>query len=205
MRKTIIRQVAALLGSVTLLLASGAAFAQTAPDSLVKSMVVDVLGVIKTSKDRRQLSAVVDKRVLPNFDFQAMTRLAVGRAWRDASVAQQQALENAFRALLVMTYSQALSQSSAGDTSVEVRPVAVTPADDEVTVKTVVKDASRKPFAVDYRLVKTANGWKVYDVVVENLSLVTNYRSSFASEIARSGMDGLIRALEAKNRQNAAG
>ena len=205
MIRTIVKNVATLLGAVTLMFAAGAAFAQAAPDSLVKSMVDEVLGVIKTTKDRRQLSEVVDKKVLPNFDFQAMTRLAVGRAWRDASAAQQQALENAFRALLVTTYSQALSQSSTGDASVDVRAAPIKPADDEVTVRTFVKDSSRKPFSVDYRLAKAASGWKVYDVVVENLSLVTNYRSSFASEISKSGIDGLIKALEAKNRQNAAG
>ena len=208
-----IKKLAAVLGSMALMFAVGA-FAQSAqssqstpgaPDAVVKSMVDEVLGVIKTNKDRRLLSEVVDKKVLPNFDFQAMTRMAVGRAWRDASPAQQQSLENAFRALLVTTYSQALSQSSTADASVDVRAVVVKPVDDDVTVKTFVKDSSRKPIAVDYRLAKAASGWKVYDVVVENLSLVTNYRSTFTNEISKTGIDGLIKALEAKNRQNAAG
>ena len=211
-----IKKLVAVLGSMALMFAAGA-FAQStqstqstqntqgAPDAVVKSMVDEVLSVIKTNKDRRLLSEVVDKKVLPNFDFQAMTRMAVGRAWRDASPAQQQSLENAFRALLVTTYSQALSQSSTADASVDVRPAVVKPADDDVTVKTFVKDSSRKPIAVDYRLAKAASGWKVYDVVVENLSLVTNYRSTFTNEISKTGIDGLIKALEAKNRQNAAG
>jgi phospholipid transport system substrate-binding protein len=146
---------------------------------------------------------VVEKKVLPNFDFQAMTRMAVGKHWREASPAQQQSLENAFRSLLVTTYTQALTQASNADQTVEVRPAPVKPADDDVTVKTFVKDPSRKPLAIDYRLAKAASGWKVYDVVVENLSLVTNYRSSFSSEITKSGLDGLIKALEAKNKQNA--
>ncbi len=191
-----------------LLLMSGAAteaFAQIAPDALVKSTVNEVLGVIKANKDRRVLNDVVEKKVLPHFDFQAMTRQAVGRHWREAVPAQQQSLENAFRALLVTTYTTALTQSSTADQTVEVRPLVVRPADDDVTVRTLVKDSSRKPLAVDYRLAKTANGWKVYDVVVENLSLVTNYRDSFNSEIGRSGIDGLIKALDAKNRVNAAG
>ncbi len=205
-----IKKIVAVLGSMALMFAAGA-FAQStqntqgAPDAVVKSMVDEVLSVIKTNKDRRLLSEVVDKKVLPNFDFQAMTRMAVGRAWRDASPAQQQSLENAFRGLLVTTYSQALSQSSTADASVDVRPAVVKPADDDVTVKTFVKDSSRKPIAVDYRLAKAASGWKVYDVVVENLSLVTNYRSTFTNEISKTGIDGLIKALEAKNRQNAAG
>lgn len=201
-----IRKLAAVLGAVMLMAgAAGTAFAQTVPDALVKSMVDEVLAVIKTNKDRRVLGEVVDKKVLPNFDFQAMTRLAVGRSWREASPAQQQALENAFRALLVTTYTTALSQSTGSDQSVDVRPTAVKPADDDVTVRTMVKDSSRKPFAVDYRLTKGANGWKVYDVAVENLSLVTNYRGSFQTEITKSGIDGLIKSLEAKNKQNAAG
>ena len=185
--------------------AAGMAFAQTAPDALVKSTVDEVLGVIKNNKDRRLLNDVVEKKVLPHFDFQAMTRQAVGRHWREATPAQQRSLENAFRALLVTTYTTALTQSSTADQTVEVRPLVVRPADDDVTVRTLVKDSSRKPLAVDYRLAKTANGWKVYDVVVENLSLVTNYRDSFNSEIGRTGIDGLIKALDAKNRANAAG
>ena len=201
-----IRKLAAVLGAVMLMAgAAGTVFAQTVPDALVKSMVDEVLAVIKSNKDRRVLGEVVDKKVLPNFDFQAMTRLAVGRSWREASPAQQQALENAFRALLVTTYTTALSQSTGSDQSVDVRPTAVKPADDDVTVRTMVKDSARKPFAVDYRLAKGANGWKVYDVAVENLSLVTNYRGSFQTEITKSGIDGLIKSLEAKNKQNAAG
>ena len=201
-----IRKLAAVLGAVMLMAgAAGTAFAQTVPDALVKSMVDDVLAVIKSNKDRRVLGEVVDKKVLPNFDFQAMTRLAVGRSWREASPAQQQALESAFRALLVTTYTTALSQATGSDQSVDVRPTAVKPADDDVTVRTMVKDSARKPFAVDYRLAKGANGWKVYDVAVENLSLVTNYRGSFQTEITKSGIDGLIKSLEAKNKQNAAG
>lgn len=201
-----IRKLAAVLGAVMLMAgAAGTAFAQTVPDALVKSMVDEVLAVIKSNKDRRVLGEVVDKKILPNFDFQAMTRLAMGRSWREASPAQQQALESAFRALLVTTYTTALSQSTGSDQSVDVRPTAVKPADDDVTVRTMVKDSSRKPFAVDYRLAKGANGWKVYDVAVENLSLVTNYRGSFQTEITKSGIDGLIKSLEAKNKQNAAG
>lgn len=179
------------------------AAAQMAPDALVKSTADEVLAVIKTNKDRRALVDVVEKKVLPNFDFQAMTRMAVGRHWREASPTQQQSLENAFRTLLVTTYTQALMQNTSAQQSVEVRPLAVKPADDDVTVKTVVRDSASKPIAIDYRLTKAGSGWKVYDVVVENLSLVTNYRGSFSSEIGKSGIDGLIKSLEAKNKQNA--
>ena len=201
---TMIKKFAALLGTA-LFLATGAVCAQSAPDALVKSTVDEVLGVIKTTKDKRALNEVVEKKVLPNFDFQAMTRLAVGRHWREASPAQQKSLENAFRSLLVTTYTTALSQSTSAEQSVEVRAAPVKPADDDVTVKTLVKESGRKPIAIDYRMAKASGGWKVYDVVVENLSLVTNYRGSFNGEIAKAGIDGLIKSLEAKNKRNAEG
>ena len=199
-----IKNIAALLGAMMVLTAS-AVCAQTAPDALVKSTVDEVLSVIKTTKDKRALNDVVEKKVLPNFDFQAMTRLAVGRHWRDASPAQQKSLENAFRSLLVTTYTTALSQSSTAEQSVEVRAAPVKPADDDVTVRTLVKESGRKPIAIDYRMAKASGGWKVYDVVVENLSLVTNYRGTFNTEISKAGIDGLIKSLEAKNKRNAEG
>jgi len=199
-----IKNIAALLGAMMVLTAS-AVCAQTAPDALVKSTVDEVLSVIKTTKDKRALNEVVEKKVLPNFDFQAMTRLAVGRHWRDASPAQQKSLENAFRSLLVTTYTTALSQSSTAEQSVEVRAAPVKPADDDVTVRTLVKESGRKPIAIDYRMAKASGGWKVYDVVVENLSLVTNYRGTFNTEISKAGIDGLIKSLEAKNKRNAEG
>jgi len=186
-----------------LMFTAGAAMAQTAPDALVKTTADEVLTVLKTNKDRRVLIDVVEKKVLPNFDFEAMARMAVGRHWREASPTQQKSLENAFRTLLVTTYTQALMQNTTSQQSMEVRPLTVKPSDEDVTVKTIVQDSARKPIAIDYRLAKAGGGWKVYDVVVENLSLVTNYRSSFSTEIGKSGIDGLIKALEAKNKQNA--
>ncbi|MBX9810066.1 MAG: ABC transporter substrate-binding protein [Burkholderiales bacterium] len=176
-----------------------------APDALVKATVDEVLSAIKQTRDKRALHELAEKKVLPHFDFQAMTRLAVGRSWRDASPAQQKALENAFRSLLVSTYTTALSQSAGSNQTVEVKPAQVKADETDVTVKTLVKEPGRQPIAIDYRMSKTPSGWKVYDVVVENLSLVTNYRGSFNSEISRSGIDGLIRTLESKNRQLAEG
>lgn len=172
----------------------------TAPDALVKSTVEDVIGVIKQTKDRRALVDLAEKKVLPNFDFKRMTRLAVGRSWSKASPAQQEALERAFRTLLVRTYTTALSQSS-GETKVEVKPSSPKSGEADTMVRTLVSEPGRKPFAIDYRMSKASGEWKVYDVVVENLSLVTNYRSSFQSEIARSGIDGLIKSIEAKNQK----
>jgi phospholipid transport system substrate-binding protein len=171
-----------------------------APEALVRDTVSEVLEVIRRTNDPRALVEFAEKKVLAQFDFTTMTRLAVGRAWSQASAAQQQALERAFRTLLVRTYTTALAQAS-GDYTVEVKPFAVKPGETDAVVRTLVKQPGRKPIQMDYRMTLTPSGWKVYDVVVENLSLVTNYRSSFASEIARSGIDGLIKAIESKNQK----
>ena len=199
-----IKKIATLFGTL-MFLASGTALAQTAPDALVKSTMNEVMSAIKTSKDKRALQEVAEKTVVQHFDFQAMTRLAVGKYWREASPAQQKSLENAFRSLLVNTYATALTQATPADQSVEVRATPMKPADDDVTVKTLVKESGRKPIAIDYRMAKADGGWKVYDVVVENLSLVTNYRGTFNTEIGKAGIDGLIKSLEAKNKHNAEG
>jgi phospholipid transport system substrate-binding protein len=172
---------------------------------MVKSTVDEVLGVIRQNKDKRVLRETAEQKVLPHFDFKRMTQLAVGRSWREASPAQQEALETGFRTLLVNTYTSALTTSATGSEKVEVKPVSVAPDQKEVTVKTTVIDGSRQSIPVDYRLERSADSWKVTDVVVENLSLVTNYRSTFASEISRSGIDGLIKVLEEKNRSVAKG
>ena len=177
------------------------AFAQeSSPDALVKTVADDVLTVIRTVKDKRQLREIAEQKVLPHFDFRTMTQLAVGKHWREATPAQQKALEDAFRSLLVNTYTTSLNVTASGKESIDVKPVDPKNATD-VVVQTVVRSPGRQPVAVDYRMAKGPNGWKVFDVVVENLSLVTNYRGSFASEIQRSGIDGLVRVLENKNRE----
>ena len=182
-------------------LAFGAGAAETSPDALVKSISDDVLSVIRTTKDKNALRAAAEQKVLPNFDFRAMTQLAVGQHWRQATPAQQKALEDAFRMLLVNTYTASMSVASTGSETVEVKPLALKPGENDVVVRTVVRTANRPPIPVDYRMTLSQGGWKVYDVIVENLSLVTNYRSSFASEIGRSGIDGLVKALQSKNQE----
>ena len=182
-------------------LASLGVQAQTAPDVLVKTTVNEVLSAIQQTRDKNALYKLAEQKVLPHFDFVAMTRLAVGAHWRDASEPQKKALENAFRGLLVSTYLTALSQTTNPSQTVEVRAAQVKPGQDDATVRTVVQDPGRPPIAIDYRMALRGGNWKVYDVVVENLSLVTNYRGSFASEIARSGIDGLIKTIESKNRK----
>lgn len=198
------RTVAQALGLLAVAAAFAVQAADVAPDALVKGTVDEVLSVIKQSKDRRTLNDLAEKKVLPHFDFQAMTQLAVGKSWREASPDQQKRLENAFRGMLVNTYTTALSQNTASDAVVEVKPLQLKPDQNDVTVKTVAKQSGRQPVMIDYRMMRTPGGWKVYDVIVENLSLVTNYRGTFTSEISRSGIDGLIKVIEEKNRKIAA-
>jgi phospholipid transport system substrate-binding protein len=194
------RTITRLTGLAALLLAFCAPAQEVAPDALVKSLVNDVVEVIAQTKDSRALVELAEKKVIAHFDFRRMTQLAMGRSWPQASPAQQGALERAFRTLLVRTYSAALTQTS-GKTRVDVKAPSLNPGESETLVRTVVNEPGRKSFTIDYRMAKAPGGWKVYDVVVENLSLVTNYRSSFQSEISRSGIDGLIKVIEAKNQK----
>jgi phospholipid transport system substrate-binding protein len=180
-------------------LAATLAHAQDAPDVVVKKGVDEVLAMIKQTRDQKKLMEVAEARIVQYFDFKEMTRLAAGRSWSQASATQQEALERGFRTLLVRTYTAALSRTS-GQAKVDVKPATGQNADD-VVIKTVATEPGKQPVDIDYRMAKTANGWKVYDVVVENLSLVTSYRSSFQSEIARSGVDGLIKTIDEKNRK----
>lgn len=184
---------------------TAAGAAETSPDALVKATTDDILAVIRTNKDKRMLRDLAEKKVLPNFDFRTMTQLAVGRYWREATPAQQKQLEDAFRTLLVNTYTASLTVAATGKETVEVKPAEAKAGGNDVIVRTVVRSPGRQPIPVDYRMAKGADGWKVYDVIVENLSLVTNYRTTFASEISRSGIDGLIKALETKNKELADG
>ena len=186
-------------GILILLAAFSAAAADSEPSALVKSNVDEVLAVIKQSKDKRALHDLAEQKISRHFDFQAMTRFAMGRSWREASPEQQRRLEKAFRGLLVKTYTDALSQSQLADVAVDVKPAQLKPAQDEVTVRSVARQSGKQPVSIDYRMARTDNGWKVVDVIVENLSLVMNYRDSFAAEIGRSGIEGLIKTIEAKN------
>jgi len=186
----------------SLALCAGAAIAATEPpDVLVKRSVGEILAEIDRTSDRAALRRVAEQKVLPNFEFREMTRLAAGANWRKASPQQQDALVNGFRTLLVNLYTSALSQSGERDRkrSVEVRPLAQLASSEDVTVRTVVKESGGRPIEIDYRMLKRDDGWKVYDVLVEGVSLVTNYRSTFDNEVAKGGVEGLIRTLEQKN------
>lgn len=197
------KTVIAAFVALGILAVAPAARAQTAPDVLVKNTVEEVLGILKQNKNRRQLEEIAEQKVLPHFDFRAMTQLAMGKSWRDATPAQRKALENAFRSLLVRTYTTALAEVSGVDRRIEVRPLQMKPGDDYTTVRTLVKEPGRQPISIDYRMTLVDKAWKVTDIVAENASLVISYRGTFNSEITRSGIDGLIKVLEDKNRQGA--
>jgi phospholipid transport system substrate-binding protein len=194
-----------LIATALLFVVNGAVASDIAPDALVKSVVEDVLVIIKNNRDPQTLRTLAEQKVLPHFDFQQMTQMAAGKAWREANPAQKQSLENGFRSLLVNTYVAALSHTSSGGKTVDVRPVPASAAQGEALVKTIVKESGKPPVAIDYRMMRSPGGWKVVDVTIENISLVTNYRGTFSEEVARSGIDGLIKTLEEKSRSPSRG
>ena len=174
-----------------------------APDALVRQSVDETLGIIKANRDLQtnnpaRLAELVEAKVLQHFDFPRMTRLAIGRSWSQASDAQKEALTREFRTLLVRTYSTSLAQYR--NQTIDVKPAKLQPKDEEVQVKTVVNQPGGQPIPIDYGMARTPSGWKVYDVLVDGVSLVTTYRSSFNDQIQKSGIDGLIKTLADRNR-----
>jgi len=199
------RLFALLLASASFFLSPGvqAQAKELAPDALVKSVTDEVLDIIRKDKDikagsTRRAIELVEQKVLPHFNFSRMTALAVGRDWRQATPEQQKALTEEFRDLLVRTYSNALTAYK--NETVDYRPFKMQPGATDVTVRTQIhQSGARQPIKLDYSLERNGNAWKVYDVVVADVSLVTNYRSSFATEIRNGGIDGLVKTLKAKN------
>ena len=174
-----------------------------APDVLVRQVLADVLAAIKNvpSSDRegREKALVLAKqKILPHVDFARMTRLAVGRAWRSADARQREALIAQFGTLITRIYSAAIDAYDGHE--VQVDPVRLAPGDDDVIVRSRFKKAGAVPVEVNYFMWKSVQGWKVYDIVVENMSLVITSRSQFGEEVTRGGIDGLIRTLAEKNR-----
>ena len=190
-------------------LVATSALAQTAktPDALIKEVSTDVLDAVKADKtiqtgDVQKVIALVDAKVMPYVNFQRMTASAVGRYWRQATPEQQKRLQEEFKTLLVRTYSGALSQVK--DQTVQLKPMRSGPDDSEVVVRTEVR-GSGDPIQLDYRLEKSATGWRIYDVNVLGIWLVENYRNSFAQEIGANGIDGLIAKMAERNKSAAAG
>ena len=199
--RTTSRWILALLLSA-LLLPQGA-LAQQAPDALVRSVADDVLRIVQQDRELRagdtsRMAQLIEEKIVPHFDFERMTRLAVGRNWREASPEQRKTLVDEFRTLLVRSYSAAYSAYR--QIAIEVRPLKVQPGEDDVQVKTQIKlPGGAPPVNVDYSMVKNSEEWKVYDVTVDGVSLVTTYRSTFADEVRKGGIDGLIKSLKDLN------
>jgi phospholipid transport system substrate-binding protein len=186
--------------------ATSAAVTTSTPEAFIKSITADVLSTIKGDKaiqagDLHKVVQVVDTKIMPNVNFQRMTASAVGRGWRQATPEQQKRLQDEFKTLLVYTYAGAAAQIK--DQTVEFKPSRNRPEDTEVVVRTIVRGKG-DPIQLDYRLEKSGDTWKIYDVNVLGAWLVQTYQSSFAQEVNASGVDGLIGKLAERNKQLAA-
>ena len=199
----LIKQLIAVATVALAVNANAAAPANEAPDALVKRISQDVIDTAKSDKsiqagDTKKVIELVETKILPYVDFQRMTALAAGRFWRDATPEQQKNLSEQFRTLLVFTYSGALSQIK--NETVEFKPLRADPTDTEVEVRSQVNVARGEPIPLNYRVAKSGTGWKIYDINVLGAWLVETYKGTFASEISKGGIDGLIKALTEKNK-----
>ena len=178
------------------------------PEELVKKITAEVMEAIKGDKqlaagDRQKALKLAEEKILPHVDFEEATRLAVGRGWAQATPEQKKKLVSEFRNMLVRTYSNAI-QPYEGQ-QIKVMPVRMKPSDAEVTVHNQFMRSGAKPVLLDYSMRKTDKGWKVYDIVVEGVSLVLTYRSEFDAVVKQEGIDGLIKRLAQKNTPAAIG
>ena len=189
---------------LALALAAPALLAQgVAPDALIRAVTVEVIDKIKQNQglqavDPAKVAALIETSILPRFDFVHMTRLAMGRNWRLATPEQQRVLTEEFKTMLVRSYSTALANYR-GEV-VDVKQLRVATLGTEVMVRSEVKQAGKEPMTLDYQMEKTAAGWKIYDVKVAGMSLVTTNRDLFAEKVREGGVDGLIRFLVDENR-----
>ena len=188
--------------TAVLLCVSGIARAAIVPpDELIRATVKDVIAVIKSDKDiqagdQKKTLALVDEKVLPHFDFERMTQLAVGKHWRSATPAQRTALANEFRNMLVRTYTKVFSVYR--DQLIEVKSLKMF-EDDEATVLTTISKPGTPVIPVNYEMKRKPDGWKVFDIYIEGVSMVISYRGTFAAQIEEGGIDGLIKTLSDKN------
>ena len=197
--------VAAALAGI--LFSGSVACQEVAPDVLVKAVTLEVVDIIGKDKDiqsgnQKKIVDLVEAKVLPHFNFTAMTRLAVATNWEKSTVDQKKQLTEEFKTLLVRTYASALSAYR--DQKFDFRPLRSKPTDTDVTVQVRISQGGREPVTLEYDMEKSPSGWKAYDVRVGGVSLVANYRTEFANEIRASGIDGLIKGLAAKNKASTA-
>ena len=178
--------------------------AQEAPDALIRRVSQEVMDIARDDPaiqagDRKRIYGLVEARILPHLDFQRGTAFTMGRNWREATPQQRQKLAEEFRNLLLHTYAGAMSQIK--DQTMTFRPLRMEPSDINVEVRSEVRMPRRpEPVEVSYRLHKSPTGWKIYDVNVMGAWLSETYRTTFAAEVSKGGIDGLIRTLEEKNR-----
>ena len=203
-RRTLGRLLAASLSLALLASTPFVRAAEEGPDALIKRVSVEVLDAIRADKevqagDMTKVLALVDGKVMPHVNFTRMTAAAVGRNWRQATPDQKRRLQDEFKAMLIRTYSGALSQVN--DQRLNVKPLRALPTDTEVVVRTDVIGRG-DPVQLDYRMEKTPTGWKIYDLNVMGVWMVETYRTQFAQEINAKGIEGLITALAQRNKSS---
>jgi phospholipid transport system substrate-binding protein len=171
------------------------------PQELVHKTTDDVLLVLKNNQeihtDKQKIYQLAEEKILPNFDLERISALVLGKTWRSIDETQKQKFQAEFKTMLLRTYAVALGKYK--DQEIEFKPLRMEPGDKQATVKTQIIQNGAQPISVDYVLAKTENSWKVFDIAIEGVSLVTNYRSQFAGEIKNNGIDSLISKLSEKN------
>jgi phospholipid transport system substrate-binding protein len=207
-RSSALLAVAARTVAGTLALSAALAFAQEAPDATIKRAVTEVTEAISADQaiqtgDRRRINALIDEKVMPYVNIARMTQSAMGTNWARATAEQRQALAVEFKRLLTNTYAGAFA-SYKPDTRIEYRPLRFRAGETEATVRSLVSAGSGEPISLDYHLEQADGAWKVIDLAVYGVKLVENYRGQFSGAISSSGIDGLIKALGAKNASNEA-
>ncbi|NMM37353.1 MAG: ABC transporter substrate-binding protein [Glaciimonas sp.] len=196
--------IVAIFALVMLVFAVTSQAAEEAPDALVKRISQEVLDIAKADRqiqggNQKRVLELVEQKILPYVDFQRMTSLAAGRYWREATPEQQKQLTAEFRNLLIYTYSGAIAQVK--DQKLDFKPFRAAATDTEVQVRSQVLQSRGEPIQLNYRLQKSAAGWKIYDINVLGAWLVQTYKGSFSAEISKSGIDGLIKVLSDKNKR----
>lgn len=183
------------------ILISFTTMAADGPLELVHKTADDVLTVLKSDdsiqQDKEKIYQLAEEKILPNFDLDRISMLVLGKAWRKINEDQQEQFKSEFKTMLLRTYAVALGKYK--DQQIDFKPMRMEPTDKQTTVKTQIIQDGAQPISVDYTLAKKDDQWKVFDIVIEGVSLVTNYRSQFASEIKNNGIDSLISKLAEKN------
>ena len=187
------------------LIISTSVLADLAPDELVRKTADDVINELKKDKDikvgdRAKIYKLAEEKILPNFDFKRICRLVLGKNWRSMTVDQRNVFQIEFRGLLLRTYAIALSKFR--DQTIELKPLRMKSSDKIVLVKTEITQSGGQPIDVNYALSNSTGKWLVFDIVIEGVSLVTNYRSQFASQVKKNGIEDLLKKLSEKNNES---